>query len=91
MFGLLALIIAMVAAVFGFRGARSFTARRLRYTAVGEHPGASAFVAAIGTTLLAAPVVGLLPLVGAGTAIALGAGIGTGVVAGTRGRLPDEA
>ncbi len=90
MIGLIALIAAIAVGVFGFRAARTFTARRLRYTAVAEHPGASAFAAALGATLLAAPVAAFLPVVGAGTALALGAGVGTGVVAGTRGRLPDD-
>jgi hypothetical protein len=91
MLGIIALFIALVAAVAGYRAARNYTFRRLRYTRVGENPGASGLVAGVGTALLAAPLVGLLPVVGAGTAIALGAGVGTGVVAGTRGRLsPDD-
>jgi hypothetical protein len=89
--GILALILAIVLTVTGFRAARTFTSDRLRYTAVGAHPGASGLIAGVGTALLAAPVVALLPLVGAGTAIALGAGVGTGVVAGTRGHRGQEA
>jgi hypothetical protein len=89
--GIFALILALVLSVAGYRTARTFTAQRLRYTAVGAHPGASGLIAAVGTTLLAAPVVAFLPLVGAGTAIALGAGVGTGVVAGTRGPRGQEA
>ena len=88
--GIIALIVALVLSVAGYRAARTFTAQRLRYTAVGAHPGASGLVAGVGTALLAAPVVALLPLVGAGTAIALGAGVGTGVVAGTRGQVDQE-
>jgi hypothetical protein len=85
--GLIALAFAIVAAVLGYRAARNFTFRRLRYTAVGSHPGASGVAAGLGTALVAAPVVAFLPIVGAGTAIALGAGVGTGVVAGSRGRF----
>jgi hypothetical protein len=88
--GILALVVAIVLSVAGYRTARAFTFERLRYTPVGEHPGASGLVAGLGAALLAAPLVALLPVVGAGTAIALGAGVGTGVVAGTRGRLGDE-
>lgn len=91
MLGLVALIVAVALGVFGFQAARDFTARRLRYTAVAEYPGLSALAAGIGTALLAAPVVALLPVVGAGTALLLGAGVGTGVAAGTRGSLPDDA
>lgn len=90
MLGIVALVLAVALGIFGFQAARGFTARRLRYTAVAEHPGVSALVAGLGTALLAAPMVGLLPLVGAGTALALGAGVGTGVAAGARGPLPDE-
>ncbi len=89
--GIIALILAIVVAVFGYRAARDFSFRRLRYTAVGEHPGASGLVAGLGTALLAAPVAGLLPVVGAGTAIALGAGVGSGVIAGVRGRFESES
>lgn len=88
--GIIALILALVLTVAGYRVARTFTFERLRYTAVGAHPGASGLIAGLGTALLAAPVVALLPLVGAGTAIALGAGVGTGVVAGTRVRRGQE-
>ena len=40
--------------------------------------------AGVGATVLAAPLVAVLPIVGAGTAIAIGAGIGTGVALGVR-------
>jgi hypothetical protein len=85
--GIIALVLAVVVAVFGYRAARNFSFRRLRYTAVGRHPGASGLAAGLGTALVAAPVVGFLPIVGAGTAIALGAGVGTGVISGVRGRF----
>ncbi|MGB1658180.1 MAG: hypothetical protein ACPHO4_12600, partial [Longimicrobiales bacterium] len=40
--------------------------------------------AGVGATIVAAPVVAVLPVVGAGTAIAIGAGIGTGVALGVK-------
>jgi hypothetical protein len=40
--------------------------------------------AGVGATIVAAPVVAVLPFVGAGTAIVIGAGVGTGVALGVR-------
>ena len=57
--------------------------QRLRYTSLVEKP-AVGFVAGVGALLVMAPVVALLPLVGAGTAIAVGAGVGTGVALGVQ-------
>ncbi|CAN5627300.1 hypothetical protein BH23GEM11_BH23GEM11_09820 [soil metagenome] len=88
--GIIALVVAILLSVFAYRATRTFTFRRLRYTAVGTYPGFSGIAAGLGAALLASPVVAILPIVGAGTAIALGAGVGTGVVAGTRGRLGDD-
>jgi hypothetical protein len=82
MFELIALVASGVAAVFGHVGSRDYTGRKLRYTWVGENPGASGVIAGVGVALLAAPVVAILPIVGAGTALALGAGVGTGVALG---------
>lgn len=82
MFELIGLVASGAAAVVGHLGSRDYTGRKLRYTWVGENPGASGFIAGLGVALLAAPVVALLPIVGAGTALALGAGVGTGVAMG---------
>lgn len=87
---IIALVVALLLTVGAYRVARTFTFRRLRYTAVGTYPGFSGIAAGLGAALLASPLVAVLPIVGAGTAIAVGAGVGTGVVAGTRGRLGDE-
>ena len=38
----------------------------------------------IGTTIVVAPIVAVLPIVGAGTAIAVGIGVGTGVAMGVK-------
>lgn len=83
MFELLALAIAGAAGVFGHQQSRRFVGRRLRYTEIVEKPALGLW-AGVGATLLAAPVVALLPIVGAGTAIALGAGVGTGVALGVK-------
>ena len=87
MLGLLAFVAALLATVYAYRTARSFGQRRLRYTRVAEQPTLFGLGAACGTALLAAPVVGILPLVGMGTALAVGAGVGTGLARGVRAPL----
>lgn len=87
MLGLIALIDSVVLAVTGYVVSRDFTHRRLRFTPVAERPGLWAILAGVGAGMLASPVVALLPLVGAGTAMLFGAGVGTGVAVGaTRAR-----
>ena len=83
MFGLLGLGIAAAAGIVGHMRARSFVGRRLRFTSFVEKPylGVAVGVAA---TVVASPVVALLPLVGVGTAIAFGTGVGTGAALGAR-------
>lgn len=83
MFELIALGIAGAAGVFGHIKSRRFVGRRLRYTNIVETPGLGLW-AGVGATVLAAPVVALLPLVGAGTAVVIGAGVGTGVALGVK-------
>jgi len=83
MFGLLAAGIAGVAGVYGHLKSRSFVGQRLRYTSIVEKPALGVW-AGVGATLVATPVVALLPIVGAGTAIAIGLGVGTGVAVGVQ-------
>lgn len=83
MFELLALAIAGAAAVGGHIKSRHFVGKRLRYTSLVEKPALGLW-AGVGATLIAAPFVAVLPIVGAGTAIALGAGVGTGVALGVK-------
>jgi hypothetical protein len=80
---MLELLLAGVVGVFGHVKSRAFVGRRLRYTDVVETPALGLW-AGVGATIFAAPIVALLPLVGAGTAIAIGAGVGTGVALGVR-------
>ena len=81
MFGLIATGIAGVAAVYGHIASRRLVGRRLRYTDLVEKPALGLW-AGVATTVVAAPVVAILPIVGAGTAIAAGLGVGTGVAMG---------
>lgn len=75
------LVVAGVLGVAGHLKSRDFVQKRLRYTNLVEKP-ALGLAAGVVTTVLAAPFVAVLPIVGAGTAIALGAGVGTGVALG---------
>lgn len=84
MIELIALAVAATLGVYTHLRARDFTRRRLRYTKVAEHPGASGLLVGVGAALVAAPLVAFLPIVGAGTALAVGAGMGTGVAVGSR-------
>jgi hypothetical protein len=78
---MLELIVAGVVGVAGHLKSRDFVHKRLRYTNLVEKP-ALGIAAGVATALIAAPLVAVLPVVGAGTAIALGAGVGTGVALG---------
>ena len=57
--------------------------RNAVYTSLVEKPLLGVW-AGVATTVVAAPLVAVLPFVGAGTAIALGAGVGTGVALGVK-------
>lgn len=85
MTAILALVIASLAAWFGYSRTRDWSSLRLRYTRVAERPIAAGVLVGVGTSLVAAPVVALAPIVGAGTAVALGIGVGTGLARGVTG------
>jgi len=83
MFELIGAGIAGVAAIYGHVKSRKFTRKRLRYTSWVERPWLG--IAGGGAAaVLAAPIVGFLPLVGPGTALLFGAGVGTGVAMGAK-------
>jgi hypothetical protein len=81
MIGLIAAGVAGAVGVIGHIKSRHFVGQKLRYTSLVEKPMLGLWVGA-GAVVVAAPVVALLPIVGAGTALALGAGVGTGVALG---------
>ena len=83
MIALIVMLVAGAATFFGFRETRRFVRRRLRYIDA-VHSLRAPFIAGAAATLLAGPVVLLLPLVGAGTAVLFGVGVGTGFAAGTK-------
>ena len=85
MFGLelIPIGIAGAAGIFGHIKSRKFVRRRLRYTSWVEKPYLGV-VAGVAAAIIAAPLVGVLPIVGASTALIFGAGVGTGVSMGAR-------
>jgi hypothetical protein len=83
MIELIALALTVGSAIGGYLAARRFVSDRLRYVDAIQRPGIP-LVAGVGAALLAAPVVWLLPLFGAGTALLFGAAVGVGVSVGRR-------
>jgi hypothetical protein len=80
---MLELIAAGAAGIVGHLKSKEFTKKRLRFTKVVEMP-AVGLIAGGAAAIVAAPIVGLLPIVGTGTALLFGAGVGTGVHVGAR-------
>ncbi len=91
MFTMIAFIIASAAALFGYNAAKKFVRDRLRFVE-GAHKPATPFIAGIGAYLVALVVVGLLPIVGWGTAVAFALSVAFGTAAGSHqvksGNLP---
>ncbi len=83
MIGLIVMLVAGAATFFGFRETRRFVRRRLRYID-SVHSLKAPFIAGAAATLVAGPVVWVLPLVGAGTALLFGVGVGSGFAAGAK-------
>lgn len=77
------------AGVGGYVFMKRFVQRRLRFVD-GVHRPWVPFAAGAGAALLAAPVAGVLPFLGGGSAALFGLGVGLGVSAGRRElkRLP---
>lgn len=83
MFMIISMAIAVAVAAFGYLQAKSFTQSKLRFVDAVHH-FAAPILAAVAAILIATPVVWLLPLVGKGTAILFGLGVGAGVSSGAR-------
>jgi hypothetical protein len=82
-FTIISMAIALAVAAFGYLQARSFVQSKLRFVDVVQH-FAAPLLAGVAAMLIAAPVVWLLPLIGKGTAILFGLGVGAGVSSGAR-------
>lgn len=90
MFEIIGLIVTVAATAIGYIQSRAFVRRRLPYVDLVQKAGAP-LAAGAAAAALALPVVWIVPLVGTGTAMLFGAGVGAGVAAGARDirhRLP---
>jgi hypothetical protein len=87
MFELMAGLVGMGAAAtaggIGYFRSKGFVTRRLRYVDAVQSPAAP-IVAAAAATAVAAPIVWVLPIVGAGTALVFGAAVGIGTRSGVK-------
>ena len=71
------------ATAVGYYQARHWVQARLQYVDA-VHSRRAPLIAGAAAALVAAPVVAILPVVGMGTAILFGVGVGAGVAAGAR-------
>jgi hypothetical protein len=78
MFEIIGLAAAGAAGLFGYVKSRGFVRKRLRFVDAVKKPYVPV-LAGGAAALVAAPVVAILPIVGAGTAIVFGASVGVGV------------
>jgi hypothetical protein len=83
MFTFISMAIAIAVAVVGYLQAKSYVQNKLRFVDAVQH-FAAPLIAAVAAMLIAAPVVWLLPLLGKGTAILFGLGVGAGVSSGAK-------
>ena len=83
MFELIGFAATIALTVVGYYQARQYVERRLQYVDA-VHGLRAPLLAGLAACLVAAPVVALVPIVGAGTAVLFGVGVGAGVAAGAR-------
>lgn len=83
MLGILGFVIAAAALLGGHRLARQFVRRRLAYVDAVQ-TSLAPLLAGVAAMALAAPLVWILPIVGSGTALLFGVGVGAGVAAGAK-------
>ena len=90
MLELIGLLATGAAAAGGYIKSRQFVRRRLGYVDA-VHRASAPVIAGTAAAVLAAPVAWVVPLIGTGTAVLFGVGVGAGVAAGareSRKRLP---
>ena len=83
MFSLIGIGISIAVAVIAYVQTRDFVRRRLRYVDKVQTPIAP-WIAGLSVAIIALPIAVFLPLVGVGTALVLGASVGTAVAHGVR-------
>jgi hypothetical protein len=83
MFEIIGLAATVIASGYGYFQSRQFVRTKLRFVDAIQKPS-TPIIAGAAAAAVAAPVVWLLPLVGAGTALLFGAGVGVGVHHGAK-------
>ena len=83
MFSLIGIGISLAISVIAYVQTRDFVRRRLRYVDKVQTPIAP-WIAGLAVALVGLPIAAFLPFVGIGTAIILGASVGTGLAHGVR-------
>ena len=83
LFSLIGLVVTAAGAIFAYGLAREYVRNRLRYVDAVRHPLAP-WVTWLAATVLLLPIVAILPLVGAGTAILVGGAAGLGTSSGVK-------
>jgi len=83
LFSLIGLLVTGAGAIFAFGLAREYVRNRLRFVDAVRHPLAP-WITWIAATVVLLPVVAILPLVGAGTAILVGGAAGLGTSSGVK-------
>ncbi len=81
MLGFIAVAAATAAAIFGYTQSRRFVRNRLRFVDK-VHGSGVPVLAGVGALIVGMIVTAMVPIVGFGTALAFGLGVGTGVAAG---------
>ena len=83
MFEIIGLALTGVATFLGYTQTRGFVRNRLRFVDAVQRGGVPV-VAGLAAFCVATPVVGILPLVGGGTALLFGGAVGLGVAHGRK-------
>jgi hypothetical protein len=83
MFEILAIVATSLITFFGYTRARDYVSSRLQYVEAVQSRKA-AILAGIAAAVVASPLAMILPVIGLGTALLFGAGVGFGVAAGAR-------
>jgi len=83
MLDIIGLAATVVASGYGYFQSRQFVRTKLRFVDAIQKPS-TPFIAGAAAAAVAVPVVVLLPLIGAGTAVLFGASVGVGVHHGAK-------
>jgi hypothetical protein len=83
LFSLIGLVVTGAGVIFAYGLAREYVRNRLRFVDAVRHPLAP-WITGFAATVVLLPIVAILPLVGAGTAILVGAAAGFGTSSGVK-------